>query len=1115
MDTIKPDKYSDDSSLDRLTPIKDGTAGDSTHRTESISQNLNSATPTASVDAIKPGVAEVPIAHLDQILPGDSLPTSHQTESIHEGTSIGSEHSTEMILPGISQEGLGQMEMIKEGEQYSTPHQTESIHEGSQGSTEHLTESILEGTLSSTDHLTESIHEGSQVDAEHPTEKILEGTLSPTEHQTEVILDGRVDKGVHEDELIHDGESSPTTHETEVIHEGTSDDGVHVTEFIHEGSVEDATHITESIKNGTSLPTNHVTDTIAQGSVESDGTHATEVIKKDQAEQDSPIDKLLPIADGVTTSDGIHETEVIHEGTSNLTDHSTELILEGTLSDATHATEMILEGSSGDTTHATELISKGVVQDSEHTTEVIKDGILGDADHETELIHEGSSINPDHITEVIHEGTSVDPNHETEVIKTGESGDTTHITESIIEGSQGPSDHETELILDGTQGDTEHTTESILEGTQGESEHETESILDGTSSDTIHETEEIHEGEVGESDHTTESIKDGTTGESDHETEVIASGESGDTTHETEVIMEGTQGDTDHTTEFIIKGEVGDSTHETEVIAEGTQGDSEHSTEIIAEGTSGPTEHVTEMIQVGSKSEDTHTTDRIKPDLNESDAPIEVFNPIAGTQNGQVAVEYDTADEDFRTRVSKGIAAATQIPFVGSVTSLIGNTLNDLASDVKSLIFDKRYQVYLACQLAGTLLRDKVYGMGFPTNPTQMVAYLAKLKMSVGLGGSMVSAGVGMLAGLFKWNKSGGSIDAPAGMQEANMDRVGGAMARPSTHIGLDDLKGKLDEHYEKLQKDKDRRVSPKYKDIALGAANRTDPGYYPTDQLADRSIPSYKDAQMFYDEFAKIVYGNSSVKPSLTDHQNQGKSIKDHQASKIENLDLKYWAPGGNWVATSPFKGRKSLAGFSLDSTHLWDVCLKPYVGPENGNTTFLPTPGKKPYAYDPVTFDPLCYWDAEAEVGGPSSIKGSCWLPAISYSMEYRGMESKDFEMSLGNDPLRVAISEKLPSRFTMTLVDDQYGTWSKYFYVVSKRMTATKGLLVAPYKNLTYQLNLFILDPAARIRWHRILLVTLDPEYSTEFAGEEDASVVTLQINFQVVGEIEQEEDPEVIL
>ena len=109
-----------------------------------------------------------------------------------------------------------------------------------------------------------------------------------------------------------------------------------------------------------------------------------------------------------------------------------------------------------------------------------------------------------------------------------------------------------------------------------------------------------------------------------------------------------------------------------------------------------------------------------------------------------------------------------------------------------------------------------------------------------------------------------------------------------------------------------------------------------------------------------------------------------------------------------------------TLDSNHVWEVTLEPYLGPENGNISFLP-------AYREIN-------QINEQTHGFKTSWGK-WIPFTSYELNIKKLVSKT--VALYDGEISYPTGMEFTNELRLTIADDQYKSWKIYFEEVMKCM------------------------------------------------------------------------------
>lgn len=227
--------------------------------------------------------------------------------------------------------------------------------------------------------------------------------------------------------------------------------------------------------------------------------------------------------------------------------------------------------------------------------------------------------------------------------------------------------------------------------------------------------------------------------------------------------------------------------------------------------------------------------------------------------------------------------------------------------------------------------------------------------------------------------------------------------------------------------------------------------------------------------------------------------------------------------------KGRS----MTLDSNHVWELRLFPYLGHLNGNCSWLPNIAE---------INSINYIDHGVRTTWCD------WIPVNSFELQSRKMIQKT--LGLYDGEISFPVSMEFTNELRISLIDDQYKSWKRYFELCSECSTyltkmmnyegnnvsclnttgsviggntkdytqltgddllnysdttpIVKGV-VCPgmYKNLAFRCLIYVMTPQmSTIQKFDLLLVLKD--YSIEYMGEPDSSSPDLTLSFSVVGE-----------
>ena len=211
-----------------------------------------------------------------------------------------------------------------------------------------------------------------------------------------------------------------------------------------------------------------------------------------------------------------------------------------------------------------------------------------------------------------------------------------------------------------------------------------------------------------------------------------------------------------------------------------------------------------------------------------------------------------------------------------------------------------------------------------------------------------------------------------------------------------------------------------------------------------------------------------------------------------------------------------------TLDSNHVWEIILRPYMGALNGSRTWLPSF----YEID----------QQNKNAFGVSTHFARGWLPITGFDFKEKRLTSKDLQ--LYNGSFSYPIGMEFTNELQIVFADDSLKSLRRYFDLCAKVSaymsnihTSTEkqydpgqsektSILKNPtvylegkihpgsYKNLSFLITLYVFTPQyGTIKKCNLLAILKD--YTIENQGESDASPVELSVMFSVVGENPEEE------
>ena len=238
---------------------------------------------------------------------------------------------------------------------------------------------------------------------------------------------------------------------------------------------------------------------------------------------------------------------------------------------------------------------------------------------------------------------------------------------------------------------------------------------------------------------------------------------------------------------------------------------------------------------------------------------------------------------------------------------------------------------------------------------------------------------------------------------------------------------------------------------------------------------------------------------------------------SEISTIDKLKEALKNSPYTTTPRKYIKSLGAknnATLDTNAYWEVIIEPLCDKDlNGGWSFLPS---------------IHEINLENVIEHGYRTHYDKWIPLSNIELQKSKLTSKT--LGLYDGEISYPVSVEYTNELRMTVIDDQYKSWRRYFQKVSDvsvysseahsvkwyqerskdsshlvRPTAIdkSKFCIAYYKNLTFRIRLYFMTPQySTIKKFDLLCVMKD--FSEEYYGDIDAGSQDLNISFSIVGE-----------
>lgn len=204
-----------------------------------------------------------------------------------------------------------------------------------------------------------------------------------------------------------------------------------------------------------------------------------------------------------------------------------------------------------------------------------------------------------------------------------------------------------------------------------------------------------------------------------------------------------------------------------------------------------------------------------------------------------------------------------------------------------------------------------------------------------------------------------------------------------------------------------------------------------------------------------------------------------------------------------------------TLDTNMYWEVVFEPFCmdsGPcNNGGYSYLPSIRE-------INYENETYHQVKTRYG--------FWAPINGFELQKSKLVTKSLQLYEGE--IVYPTGMEFTNELRLTFVDDSLKSWRRYFekcaqvavfnstphgrlYYQSPIISSTSGytqidknnICIAPYKNLAFNIKIYILSPQLNtLKRYNLLCVLKD--FSEEYVGEVDSGGTDLNVSFSIVGE-----------
>ena len=207
-----------------------------------------------------------------------------------------------------------------------------------------------------------------------------------------------------------------------------------------------------------------------------------------------------------------------------------------------------------------------------------------------------------------------------------------------------------------------------------------------------------------------------------------------------------------------------------------------------------------------------------------------------------------------------------------------------------------------------------------------------------------------------------------------------------------------------------------------------------------------------------------------------------------------------------------------TLDTNMYWEVVIEPFCmdsgSCSNGGFSFLPS------------IQEINYENKEIH---KVSTNYGFWAPINGFELQKSKLLTKSLPLYEGE--IAYPIGMEFTNELRLTFVDDSWKSWRRYFEkcaqvavfnsyphqssfylspITGSEVTVIdkSNICIAPYKNIVFNIRIYILSPQLNtLKKYSLLCVLKD--FSEEYVGEIDSGGTDLNVSFSIVGENPEED------
>lgn len=189
---------------------------------------------------------------------------------------------------------------------------------------------------------------------------------------------------------------------------------------------------------------------------------------------------------------------------------------------------------------------------------------------------------------------------------------------------------------------------------------------------------------------------------------------------------------------------------------------------------------------------------------------------------------------------------------------------------------------------------------------------------------------------------------------------------------------------------------------------------------------------------------------------------------------------------------GYKDWEGFSLGSSHMWGVTIKPYVSPNGIGVSLAPNlPVVEVPVWDVVDGELKCTFK-QFDYGKMP--------PVTQYSFEVGSLRGSHIPLFDGN--FNMPLGFDFENKLTLTFLEDEYHSMQKYMSMFINNIYRPTVGLMAPYDLCTWLVTLTAFRPGMNVNYS-FNLICVPEAYTMSYQGTEGPGMETMNIALSIIG------------